>query len=138
MSRFLPYLAELAPEMYAEVSPELARLRGLTHGEWATIVTERTAIEARVMVTDRMRVHRLDGRDVHTIGLPYHGGDKGLARGDSANDLVTIVLDQNVHISEFKAATADIQPGRRPRGPALLAFVDEYRRRAAASTEAVR
>jgi formate dehydrogenase major subunit len=40
------------------------------------------------------------------------------------------VLDRNVHISEYKVATCDIRPGRRPRGPALWALVEEYRRRA--------
>ena len=131
MSRFLPYLSELAPDPFAEVSPALAATRGLTHGDWATIITSRTAIEARVLVTDRMRPLTIDGRTVHTIGLPYHWGGNGLATGDSANDLLPLVLDQNVHISEFKAATCDIRPGRRPRGPALLALVDDYRRRAA-------
>jgi len=130
MSRFLPYLSELAPDPFVEVSPELATLRGLTHGAWATIVTSRTAIEARVLVTERLRPQDIDGREVHTVGLPYHWGGNGLARGDSANDLVPLVLDSNVHISEFKAATCDVRPGRRPRGPALLALVDDYRRRA--------
>jgi formate dehydrogenase major subunit len=34
MSRFLPYLAELAPEFFCEVSPELAAERGLEHTGW--------------------------------------------------------------------------------------------------------
>jgi formate dehydrogenase major subunit len=130
MSRFLPYLSELAPEPFVELSPELAAERGLEHNGWATIVTERTAIEARVMVTDRMVPLTIDGRRVHQVGLPYHWGGNGLATGDSANDLLPIVLDSNVHISEFKSATCDVRPGRRPRGPALLAFIDDYRRRA--------
>jgi formate dehydrogenase major subunit len=129
MSRFLPYLSELAPEPFVELSPELAAERGLEHNGWATIVTERTAVEARVMVTDRMVPLTVDGRRVHQVGLPYHWGGNGLARGDSANDLLPIVLDSNVHISEFKSATCDVRPGRRPRGPALLAFIDDYRRR---------
>ena len=54
MSRFLPYLAELQPAMFCEVSPELAAERGLEHNGWATIVTARSAIEARVLVTERI------------------------------------------------------------------------------------
>ncbi len=130
MSRFLPYLSELAPDPFVEVSPELAALRGLTHGDWCTIVTMRTAIEARALVTDRMHPQDIDGKTVHTVGLPYHWGPNGLATGDAANDLMPIVLDRNVKISEFKAATCDIQPGKRPRGEALLTYVDGYRRRA--------
>ena len=55
MSRWLPWLAELQPEVFCEVSPELAAERGLEHGGWATIVTARAAIEARVLVTERLR-----------------------------------------------------------------------------------
>jgi formate dehydrogenase major subunit len=116
MSRTVPYLAELQPEMFVEVNPELAGLRGLQHGGWATVVTARSAIEARVMVTDRVRSLTVEGRRVHQVGLPYHWGSKGLVRGDSANDLSAIVLDPNVHIQESKAFTCDIRPGRRPRG----------------------
>jgi formate dehydrogenase major subunit len=130
MSRWLPHLAELQPEMFCEVSPVLARERGLEHGGWMTVVTMRTAIEARVMVTDRMAPLVVDGRQVHQVGLPYHWGSRGYVTGDSANDLVGLALDPNVHIGEYKALTCDVRPGRRPRGPALLALVDGYRRRA--------
>jgi formate dehydrogenase major subunit len=127
MSRTLHHLSELQPEMFCEVSPDLAVLRGLTPGGWATVITPRTAIEARVLVTDRVAPLQVQGETVHQVGLPYHWGTRGLVTGDSANDLASIVLDPNVHIQESKAATCDIRPGRRPRGPALLAMVEEYR-----------
>jgi formate dehydrogenase major subunit len=127
MSRFLPYLSELQPEFFCEVSPALAAERRLVHGEWATIITARTAIEARVLVTERIRPLRGDGGVVHQVGLPYHWGKRGLSTGDSANDLVPIALDPNVHIQGDKANTCDIQPGRRPRGAALLQMIEEHR-----------
>ncbi|MFD5319925.1 formate dehydrogenase [Streptomyces sp. NPDC127098] len=130
MTRWSPYLVELQPEMFCEVSPELAAERGLAHGGWATVVTARGAIEARVHVTARMGPLRAAGRTVYQIGLPYHWGSNGLSRGDAANELTSIVLDPNVHIQEVKALTADIRPGRRPRGPELRALLDDYRRRA--------
>ena len=135
MSRALPFLAELQPEMFCEVSPELAAERGLVNGGWATIVTARTAIEARVLVTARMRPLRARGRTIHQVGLPYHWGPNGLSAGDPANDLLSVVLDPNVHIQEAKAATCDIRAGRRPRGSALLDFVESYRRRAGLEEE---
>ena len=124
------YLSELQPEMFCEVSPSLAALRGLEHGGWATIVTSRTAIEARVLVTDRLKPLQVLDREIHQVGLPYHWGAQGLVTGDSANALLPLVLDRNVHISEYKVATCDIRPGRRPRGAALTEFVAGYRRRA--------
>ena len=130
MSRWQPYLSELQPEMFCEISPELAHERGLEHMGWATVITARTAIEARVVVTDRMVPLTVQGRVVHQIGLPYHWGPNGVVRGDAANELLPVALDPNVHIQESKAATCDIQPGRRPRGPELLAYLEGYRRRA--------
>jgi formate dehydrogenase major subunit len=130
MSRTLHTLSELQPEMFCEVSPELAAERGLVHRGWATVVTPRAAIEARVLVTERMRPLVVQGRTMHQVGLPYHWGTKGLAKGDSANDLVSIVLDPNVHIQESKAFVCDIRPGRRPRGPAVLDLLEDYRVRA--------
>jgi len=134
MSRTLPYLTELQPEPFCEVSPRLAAERGLQHGEWVTIVTARTAIEARVLVTDRMRSLRLGDRFVEQVGLPYHWGRNGLTQGDSANDLVNVTMDPNVYIQD-KVGTCDIRPGRRPRGPRLVAYVEEYRRRAGVDME---
>ncbi len=130
MSRTLPYLSELQPEFFCEVSPQLAAERGLEHLGWATIITARTAIEARVLVTERIRPLRVGGRTVHQIGLPFHWGPNGLSTGDSANDLLSATIDPNVSIQEAKAATCDIRPGRRPRGPALPSLVEDYRRRA--------
>ena len=120
------------------MSPELARERRLENGGWATIVTARTAIEARVLVTDRMTPLDVDGQRIHQIGLPYHwgqGGGGALVTGDSANDLIGLTLDPNVHIQEAKAASCDIQPGRRPTGPALLRLVESYRSRAGITVE---
>jgi formate dehydrogenase major subunit len=125
MSRTVGYLSELMPELFCEVSPELAQLRGLEHGGWMTIVTARTAIEARVMVTDRVKPLDVEGKTMHTIGLPYHWGGKGLVTGDVVNDVFPIAMDPNVHIQEVKAATCDVRPGRRPRGEALRRFVEE-------------
>ncbi|MGH2882471.1 MAG: molybdopterin dinucleotide binding domain-containing protein, partial [Solirubrobacteraceae bacterium] len=98
MSRTVPFLAELQPEFFCEVSPGLAGLRGLEHGGWATIVTARQAVEARVMVTDRIRPLRVQGRTMHLVGTPYHWGGVGIVTGDSANELLPVVLDNNVHI----------------------------------------
>jgi formate dehydrogenase major subunit len=130
MSRWTPYLSELQPEFFCEVSPELARERELEHGGWATIATARGVVEARVLVTDRMAPLTVHGRTIHQIGLPYHWGPNGLATGDSANELSPMTLDPSAHIQEDKAFTADIRPGRRPRGPARQGLVEDYQRRA--------
>jgi formate dehydrogenase major subunit len=116
MSRWLTWLCELQPEMFCEVSPELAREKGLTNGGWATITTARAEIEARVLVTERIPPLRIKGRKIHQIGLPYHWGSKGRVRGDAANELLGFLADPNVSIQESKALTGAIEAGRRSRG----------------------
>jgi formate dehydrogenase major subunit len=130
MTRTVPYLSELQPAMFCEVSPELAAEAGLVHGGWATIYSARAAIEARVLVTDRIPPIEVQGRTTHQVGLPYHWGSRGLTTGGAANDLAPIALDPNVHIQEVKAFTVGIVPGRRPRGPALREFVERKQKEA--------
>lgn len=112
MSRWLPWLSELQPAMFCEVSPELADERGLKNGGWATIRTLRAEIEARVLVTRRIRPLKIRGRLIHQIGLPYHWSSKGLVRGDSTNELIAFTGDPNVSIQESKALTVSIEAGR--------------------------
>jgi formate dehydrogenase major subunit len=120
MTRTLSHLAELQPELFTEVSPEFAAEVGLEHGGWATISTPRAIIEARVLVTPRMRPIHLDGRVIHQVGLPYHWGYRGQVKGDVVNDLLSISEEPNVRIMETKALMCNVKPGRRGRGRAAL------------------
>ena len=137
MSRWSPFLAELQPEMFCEVSPQLAAERGLTNDGWATIISPRAAIEARVLVTDRMTPLRVNGRLVHQVGLPYHWGvgTDAVVTGDAANDLIGVTLDPNTQIQGSKVGSCDVIAGRRPRGEALLRLVRDHQLRAGATVE---
>ena len=126
MSRFLSHLAELQPEMFAEISPELATELKIKRGDFICIVTLRGAIEARALVSRRIRPMHLNGKVVHQIGLPYHFGSAGPVRGGAANDLLSISGEPNVTIMEAKALTCNIVPGRLPRGAAYLEWIERY------------
>jgi formate dehydrogenase major subunit len=126
MSRFLSHLAELQPEMFAEISPELAGELKIRNGDYICIVTLRAAIEARALVSRRIRPLHLNGKTLHQVALPYHYGTAGLVRGASANDLLTISGEPNVTIMEAKACTCNIVPGRLPRGRAFAEFLNKY------------
>ncbi len=130
MSRWTPYLSELQPELFCEISPALAVEREIENGGWATLITARGVIEARVLVTRRIAPLRLAGRIVHQVGMPFHWGSNGYSTGDAMNELTAISLDPNAHIQEDKAITLEIVEGRRPRGPERTALAAEYRRRA--------
>ena len=113
MSRSLPWLNELQPEMFAEIDPMLAAARGIQDGGWLVVSTARGEIEARAIVTERMRPLRVHGRIVHQIALPWHWGYSGLNTGDSANDLLHLSGDPNVNIETTAALTCDVRAGRR-------------------------
>jgi formate dehydrogenase major subunit len=124
MSRYLSHLAELQPELFCEMSPELAGELGIEHGSFVTVTTPRGIIEARAMVTQRMTPIQMGARTVHQVGLPYHWGYKGLVKGDAVNDLVALSEEPNVRIMESKALLCDVRPGKRPRGSAAISELE--------------
>lgn len=114
MSRFNSWLNELQPEMFVELSPELAAERGIAHGGWCMVRSARGAIEARAMVTNRLKPLQVQGQTVHQIGLPFHWSYAGESVGCQANDLTSLVCDPNVSIHEAKVFACDIAAGRAP------------------------
>jgi formate dehydrogenase major subunit len=117
MSRWLPWLDELQPAMFAEIDPLLAAERGIEDGGWMVISSPRADIEARAKVTERMKPLNIDGRTVHQIALPWHWGFGGPDPGDAANDLIALSGDPNVSIEESKAFVCNVRAGRREGSP---------------------
>ncbi len=109
MTRTLRRLAELQPELFCELSPELAHEIGVRHGEQLTISTPRGSINARAMVTARIRPLTIEGRTVHQVALPFHYGRHGHAKGDVVNDLIPISQEPNVKIMESKALLCRVE-----------------------------
>jgi formate dehydrogenase major subunit len=109
MSRTLSHLAELQPELFAEISPELAAEAGVANGDWIEVSTARATICARALVTDRMPSLDVQGRRIHQVGMPYHWGSRGMVKGDVVNDLVAISEEPNVRIMEAKALTCNVR-----------------------------
>jgi formate dehydrogenase major subunit len=112
--------------MVAEISFELARELKIKNGDYICIVSLRAAIEARALVSRRIRPLQLNGKTLHQVAVPYHFGTAGLVHGGAANDLLTIAGEPNVTIMEAKALTCNIVPGRLPRGLAFAQFLNQY------------
>jgi len=115
MSRNLPWLAEMAPEMFVEISRELAALRGISHGEWVKVISPRGSVPARAFVTGRLHAYRLGNRMAEVAAMPWHFGFNGMITGGpdkdkvySANQLTHIVGDANTQIPEYKVFLCDI------------------------------
>jgi formate dehydrogenase major subunit len=112
MSRFNSWLNELQPEMFVELGPELAAERGIEHGGWLMVRTPRGTVEARAMVTQRLKPLPIEGRVVHQVGLPIHWSFAGECVGGTANDLTALVTEPNVSIHEAKAFACQVDAGR--------------------------
>ena len=109
MSRWNPWLTELMPEVFVEISPELAEEKGITNTDWVRVTTPRASIRAKALVTRRMRPFRINGQVVHQVGMPWHWGYEGVVTGDAGNELTALVGDANVSIHEGKAFTCSVE-----------------------------
>jgi formate dehydrogenase major subunit len=109
MSRWLPWLVELQPELFCEISPEHAKEIGVNNTDKVSISTPRGTIQAKALVTRRIRPFKLRDRTVHHVGLPWHWGYKGLTTGDVVNDLTALVGDPNVTIHEAKVFVCQVR-----------------------------
>lgn len=109
MSRTLPWLAEVQPDMFVEISKELAREKGIENGDEVIVTSARGEIRAVALVTGRWRPMNVNGGQVHEIGMIWHFGWQGLATGDVANDLTPHIGDANTRIPEYKAFLVDVR-----------------------------
>ena len=109
MTRNIPWLVELQPEMFVEMSKELAEEKGIKNGEHVAVVSARGKVKAVAIVTDRFKPFKIAGNIVHEVGIPWCFGYMGLAKGDSANVLVPNIGDANTMIPESKAFLVDVR-----------------------------
>jgi formate dehydrogenase major subunit len=111
-TRAMPHTAELQPEAFVEVPTELAKEKGIKHLDWVVLTSLRGQIEAKAMVTDRLRPFRIGDRTVYQIGMPWVFGYEGYAHGDTANVLLAAFGDANTSIHSTKALTCNLRKGR--------------------------
>jgi formate dehydrogenase major subunit len=109
MSRWNPWLAELQPELFVELSPELAAEKKIGNLDWVRIASPRSQIRAKALITRRLRPFVIDGKTVHQVGMPWHWGYEGLVTGDVVNELSSLVGDPNVTIHEGKAFVCNVE-----------------------------
>jgi formate dehydrogenase major subunit len=110
-TRLVPSTAELQPEGFAEIPPELAAELGIGHLDSVVISTARGEIQTRAMITPRLRPFKIAGRKIYQIGMPWHFGWEGYATGDITNVLTAVVGDANTSMHENKALTCNLRRG---------------------------
>ena len=110
MTRNTPWLLETEPQMFCEISPELAGLRGIENGEKVILESPRGSIWAVAIVTKRFRPFTVMGNTIHEVGIPWHfGWTYPKDGGDAANILSPSVGDPNTGIPETKAFMVNVR-----------------------------
>ena len=98
------------PEQFVEIDEALAKKLGVSGGDRVKVASNRGYIEAVAVVTKRMRQLTVDGKSLHTVGIPIHWGFKGLAKpGFLANTLTPVVGDANTQTPEFKSFLVKVE-----------------------------
>jgi formate dehydrogenase major subunit len=110
MTRYQPWLLEMQPQMFVEMSEELAKLKQIKNGERVKAVSARGAVECTAIVTKRFKPFKLGEIEVHEVGFPWHFGWRWPPSGkeDSANLLTPSTGDPNTRIPESKAFMVNI------------------------------
>ena len=108
-TRNVPNLLEAEPQLYVEMSHELAEEKGIKNGEGVIVESIRGRVEAVAMVTVRMRPLKVHGKIIHEIGMPFCFGWTTPGCGDSTNRLTPAVGDPNTTIPEYKACCVNIR-----------------------------
>jgi formate dehydrogenase major subunit len=110
LTRWLPWLTEAQPQMFCEMSEELAELKGIKNGEKVILENPRGQLWAIAIVTKRLKPFDVMGNPVHVVGIPWHYGwvwpKDG---GDAANLLTPAVGDPNTGIPETKAFMVNVK-----------------------------
>jgi formate dehydrogenase major subunit len=124
MTRWTPWLAEMQPGMFVEMSIELARLKGINSGELVVVRSVRGEVECTAIVTDRFKPFNVAGQIIHQVGIPWHYGWVTTAMrkfvhgnkvpevytfGDAANLLTPFIGDPNTMIPESKAFMVNVE-----------------------------
>ena len=109
MTRNMPWLVEMMPEPFVEMSEELASEKGIVNGEKVIVESTRGQVYLVALVTKRFKPFQLNGKSVHQVGIPWHWGYTGLSTGDSANTLTPHVGDANTMIPEYKAFLVNVR-----------------------------
>jgi formate dehydrogenase major subunit len=111
-TRNVSWLNEMMPEPVLEMSQGLARQLKVRTGDWVTVSSARGEVTVKAVVTPRMQMMRVEGRDVAVVWMPYNWGYSGLSTGPSANHLTIDAVDPVAGTQETKACLVNVVKAR--------------------------
>ncbi len=112
MTRHQPWLLEMMPQQFVEISEELANEKKIKSGDKVRVKSARGEVWAIAVVTKRFKPFKVAGSTVHQVGLPWCFGwqyPEDGSGGDSANLLTPTIGDANTMIPETKAFMVNVE-----------------------------
>lgn len=111
LTRNLPWLTELMPEMFVEISKPLAKSVGVKTGDMVRVRSARKldGIVIKAYVTNRLKPLTINGKECHVVAMPWHWGFKGMHPGESANFLTIDAVDNWARMPETKVALCSVE-----------------------------
>ena len=109
ITRNIPWLNELMPEPFVEISKNVAKKHGIKDGELVELYSARGSIKVRALVTDRLQTYKINGKDQETVGMPWSWGFASLSPGPSANTVTMAALDPGAGTPEYKCCLVNIR-----------------------------
>lgn len=111
MTRNQPWLIECQPEVFVEISKQLAAEIGIRQGDKVILRTARKpqGVIVKAIVTERIQPLKVNGKILHEVAMPWHWGFKGLSQGASANELTIDAVDVSANIPEYKACLCSVE-----------------------------
>jgi formate dehydrogenase major subunit len=112
LTRHQPWQLEMVPQIFVELSEELAKEKGIKSGDRVKVKSGRGEVWAVAMVTSRFKPFKVAGSTVHQVGLPWCFGwqyPEDGSGGDSSNLLTPTIGDANTMIPETKAFMVNVE-----------------------------
>ncbi len=109
VTRNIPWLNELMPEPFVEISKNLAQKVGVKEGDKVEVSSARGKVTVYCLVTDRLQTYQVNGKDTETIGMPWSWGFASLSPGPSTNELTIAALDPGAGTPEYKVCLVNIR-----------------------------
>lgn len=110
-TRNCPWLVEISPKPFVEMSEELAAEKGIKNKDMVRVWNNRGEVRVQAMVTKRMKPVTVNGKVCHILGCLHHFSFIGKYASDryTMNDLTPNVGDPNSMIPEYRAFLVDVE-----------------------------
>ena len=110
-TRNCPWLVEISPRPFVEMSEELAKEKGIKNKDLVRVWNNRGEVRVQAMVTKRLKPVMVDGKPHHILGCPHHFSFIGRYASDrwTMNDLTPNVGDPNSQIPEYRGFLVNVE-----------------------------